>query len=499
MQDAVTQGNNRTARRPARGVNLRVRPKFGPVDLVLQLWRAKWLMIAVFLPIAALGVIAAATLLETKYNAHARVQISMDRQYVYEPLVGDAGRGASLEPEAVVQAEVERVWSPVILRRVVDKLGVSTLYPKLGAEIAAERDPTKKRKLIESAYKAVEAGFSAGSAPKSPVISIFFAHKDPDVAALTANTFVSEYVLYRNELAGDLGVAAFTDQLGRFNKSLETVEGNLTAFLLEHDIGDFDAERATIATLYANLQDEKFKVEAEIRDAEGRLSALNALQSTTPAEIDLYTETTGAQRLLDLQIEREDLLTRYRPDSRVVKEVDARIESMQALLSQQEGGLRRRGPNPAFQEIQSRLAETRSNLNASRARATELGRQMAEVGNRQRQLTELLPKYQRLVRDREVLSDSARTLAEREQTKLAEAGLSQLSEDAVSIIDHALPPIEGKSMKLPAALVAILFAGFTALVAGLIYMFSRKGLSSRVSAEKTIGLPVIAAIPKVKT
>jgi len=44
-------------------------------------------------------------------------------------------------------------------------------------------------------------------------------------------------------------------------------------------------------------------------------------------------------------------------------------------------------------------------------------------------------------------------------------------------------------------ILAFLFAGFTALSAGLLRMFMRPGLPTAQSASRTLDLPVLAAAP----
>ena len=89
----------RAQARPAR-----LRPKLGFVDTMLQLWRAKWLMFLVFLPILLIGV-AITLLAPTKYSANTRLLVRLGQEYVFDPVVGDAAKGAFPRQEEVLQAE----------------------------------------------------------------------------------------------------------------------------------------------------------------------------------------------------------------------------------------------------------------------------------------------------------------------------------------------------------------------------------------------------------
>ena len=82
------------------------RPKFAAVDFVSLFWREQFVMLSVFLVIAALGLAAALTL-KTTYPARSSLLIWLGQEYVYEPRAGDAARGAVPESDPVIQSEVE--------------------------------------------------------------------------------------------------------------------------------------------------------------------------------------------------------------------------------------------------------------------------------------------------------------------------------------------------------------------------------------------------------
>ena len=87
---------------------------------------------------------------------------------------------------------------------------------------------------------------------------------------------------------------------------------------------------------------------------------------------------------------------------------------------------------------------------------------------------------------------SAREIEER-----ALAEISNQSADSVRVLEPARVPIQGSSLKLPIAALAFLFAGFTALMAGLLRALTRDGFATARSLERTIGVPVVGAVGRV--
>ena len=76
---------------------------------------------------------------------------------------------------------------------------------------------------------------------------------------------------------------------------------------------------------------------------------------------------------------------------------------------------------------------------------------------------------------------------------MSSRSLAARSNDNIRIVQRAIPPTKGKSLRKPVVVLAFLFAGFTALCAGLLAMFLRPGLPTPQSAARTLDLPVLGA------
>ena len=126
--DSWTYAAPGSAYRPADGWSSRTR--FAPADFVTLLWRERYLMAGIFVALFALGLAFAFTL-KTGYEARSSINVRLGQEYVYQPRAGDAGRGAVPDNDAVVQTEVEILGSAPLKRRVIERIGVSRIYPTL--------------------------------------------------------------------------------------------------------------------------------------------------------------------------------------------------------------------------------------------------------------------------------------------------------------------------------------------------------------------------------
>ena len=470
----------------------KLRPKLGVADTLLQLWRAKWLMLLVFLPIALIG-IAITLLAPTKYSANTRLLVRLGQEYVFDPVVGDAAKGAFPQQEEVLQAETELARSPVIAERVIAGIGLSRLYPSFAEAKLRARDGATYE-VDQEALEAFAADFDVSSAPKSSILRMTFAHEDPALAAATLNRFVTEYLKYRQEVLSGKGVAGLAEQRDVIEGRLSEADKSLREFLARNGLSDFEAEAAAARKLFSDLSDELAKVEASLREAEAKSEGLTRQIASTPKDVDLYVETTSEQDLVKLRLEREELLARYLPDSRVVQDADRKIAQLEAFLkSAPAQGLRRIGPNPTWQALEADKAVQTANISALTGRSNALVAQKREAEARIAHLAALEPEYQRMKRDRDALAASAGTFATREQTERARSELASRSVDNISVYEAARPPTRGDSTKRMIAIAAALFGLLTALAAGLLRAWSIPSLPTSGAAERTLGLPVLGA------
>src|ERR1700761_3349263 len=110
--------------------------RYALADVPMLLWRERWLMLAVFLGIAVVGVAFAFTL-KTVYPAHSSVLVRLGQEYVYSPRSGDAGRGAVPQNDEILQSESEIMGSDVLKLRVVRRIGVARIDPAEAKAFAA--------------------------------------------------------------------------------------------------------------------------------------------------------------------------------------------------------------------------------------------------------------------------------------------------------------------------------------------------------------------------
>lgn len=487
-----TEGAHAQGARGSATVSGRLRVRMGAADVAVALWRSKLLMFLVFLPIVLVG-IGIALLFPAQYTASTRLLVRLGQEYVFDPFLGDAAKGAFPQQEDVLQAESELAMSPVIAERVIGSVGMARLYPDLSR--AAEQATGARAYAVEQrALELFAKNLDVSSAPKSSILRMTFAHRNPQVAADTLNAFVAAYLDYRRDVLAGQGAEGLSEQRRVIEARLAAAEAALQGFLKANDISDFDAATAALGKLYVDISDKLSEVEAGLSEARAKSAGLTQQLARTPSEIQLYNETSSQQELFSLKLQRDELLTRYRPDSRAVQELDRLITQMERFLNTGEpGGLRRVGQNPTWQAMETDQARAQADAAALAGRAEDLRRQKIETEARRIALTALEPEYRHLRRDRDALDASAAAFATREQTERSRHELASRSVDNISIYEPARAPVRGASPKRAIAAAAAIFGLMTALMVGLFRAWSQRTFSTVASLERTLGLPVLAS------
>jgi uncharacterized protein involved in exopolysaccharide biosynthesis len=214
--------------------NWTVRRRFALADFPTLLWRERHLILAVFLVVLGLGVIAALAQ-KTSYQAQSSLLVS----------------------SASANAEIEILGGGQLPLRVIEKLGLSRTYPQL----AAKASPAEQRHVMGLAAQSIEQNLRIESTAGTPIVRLAFSHHDPQAAALILNTLLEEYLIYRRSV------------------------------LAAPDSAALDQQRR-LSELQAQIERQRYETEVELQARTARLAALNAQLAQVPREVRLHRDVT---------------------------------------------------------------------------------------------------------------------------------------------------------------------------------------------------------------
>jgi len=471
------------------------RPRYTATDVGALLWRDRFLMLVVFVVIVVIG-LGVALAMKTRYPAHASLLVRLGPEYVYQPNIGDAARGAIPTNDQLVQSEVEILDSPELRRRVIDELGMAEVMPSKARAYAAA-PPAKKVQIREVVAAAMGTNLKVDTAPDSDVVRVTYTDTDPARASLVLNRLLDDYLAYRTSVLQSSSQPVIDQQLRSFQDQLAQADADYEKFLADNQVTDFDAEKTSLNNLQSSDTDESYRVDARLKEIAGRLGEIDRQLGQVNPEVTLYhdTDPTASTKLLQLQIDRQDLLSRYTPTSQPVKDVDEKIAALQALMARgaaQSPGATRMGVNPLYQTVQTEQIQLTAEAASLHDRQAALTEQLNQIDARRQKLNEIEPEYLTLTQNRSLLEDDVKSLTQKQQDAEAQGAVGK-GFGTVRVVERPTPPASGTSLKKPVLLLALVFAAFTALCVGLARLFTRKGFPTAASASRTLDLPVLAS------
>jgi uncharacterized protein involved in exopolysaccharide biosynthesis len=346
-------------------------------DIVAVGFRRRRLMLLSFLGVF-LGVAVVALITGSKYQAEMKILVRVKRA---DPVVGAApGPTVVAEPtvrEEETNSEVELIQSPDLLAQVVAACGLDKVKPWFWSSWFPS-DPAVR---TSEAVRKLKEGLKVEAVKKSNLIAVTFTSTDRQLPARVLNTLGNLYLekhMVINRVPGQFDF--FDRQTELYRKDLADTESRLVTFAHDNGTVAAQSERDILVQKVNDLESTYTQNQAAIASQTDRIQALeNQLASTAP-RLGTQSKTTDDTGLLDqlkgtllnLQLKRTELLTKYQPTYPLVQEVDAQIAQTEADLQAAQNAPVRENTtdqNPTYQWIVGELAKAKADLTALKANA----------------------------------------------------------------------------------------------------------------------------------
>ena len=457
-------------------------------SFLYAVFKHRRLVIGVFL-VVFLGSLLGALLRPRTWLASSKVLVKLGETVQLAPSEAPSRSINMPLNQEVVKTEADIVKSNEVVTEAVHKLGIK---PETGTEA----------ELIA----ALQAGLSVTPTPGMNTLQISFIGKNPEKAARFVNTVTDIYIEHHNKVYGREGLQDFYGaQLKRLEQQMLEAQGRLRDYL--RDNGIIDAEQE-IHLLNQDVleQDKALKAHrAKILATQRKIAEVESQIAKTPQEIAFSQEylsnptlLTFKAKLTDLEVQRIQLLQRYQPTDRMVRDVEEQIANMKARMAAERERILNKQTlrhNDLFSELernrlslQSLLADAQARepslaarLEASKQRLADLRDKQFTIANLQQQAEQKQYSYEAYFK-------------KKEEARITEAMTDQ-SVVNVSVVDRAIPPVDSvNGILLPLAL-GILGGLALSTVMAVSLEFLNRRLRFEEEVERYLELPVLAVIP----
>jgi uncharacterized protein involved in exopolysaccharide biosynthesis len=372
-----------------------------------------------------------------------------------------------------------------ILRKTQPELRLARATDQLESKLTVE--PIKKSDIIEVTYHESSPALSRRVLAKLAELYMSkhtAVHREPG----TADFFGKQADLYKE------AIARTQDKLQQFGQHQGTVAA--------HTERDDTVQKAN--EFEANLRQTK----ASIAEARQRISMLERQISSTPHRMvtldrneDSQLLTGLRQQLTTLQLQRSELLAKFEPTYRPVKDLDVRISQVQqAIVDEEKSPLRQvtTDANPTSTLLDQELARAHVDLSSLTARATSLEQSVMNYRNAAQVLNSKDIQEQALVDDlRQQEQAYTLYLTKRDESRISDALDNNHIVNVVLAEAPTLPyrPTQSASFIMSLGLV---LAMMISLGSVCIAEYMDRSFHTPQDVELYLSVPVFAALPDAK-
>ena len=469
-------------------------------DIITVMFRQRWVMVTTFV----LGVIAVGLsgLWAPKYEAQMKILALHRRSDVMVTATPNAPNQYENDQvsEEDLNSEVELLNSYDLLREVVLATGLSGTS---GSPSTAANDAK-----IAIAVRKLGKDLKIEPLVKSNVISVTYGARDPQMAAKVLQALASAYMEKHLEVHHSSGEFKFFDQQAeQYKQGLTQAQAKLTDFTKGTGVVSAELERDAALQQATTFDSAAREAQTSVLETEQRVSALRAqLHSIKPRVTTVVRNSDNPElmqllksTLLNLQIKRTELLTKYEPTYRLVQEVDAQIADAKNAISAQENQPihdESSDQNPDYAWVQGELTKAEADLSGLKARADAASAVAAKYHAQAEALDQDMIKQQNLLQATKTEEDNYELYErKREEARISNA-LDRGGFLNVALAEQPVVPALPKRSPFSTAMLTLLLAGILSLATAFLLDVLDPTFRTPEELGGYLGAPVLAALPR---
>jgi len=452
--------------------------------------------ILLFFAVTVCTVVVGTFVTRPTYEAKAQILVKMGRENLYIPPNSTNSQVINFSRDNQINSEIELLKSQSLAETVIKSLGPETIYKNLD----------HKNTVLN-----FQTSLSVEGIKKSDVIEVSFKHKDPEMAALIVNTLANAYLdehllVHKNPQSYNF----FEDQSQALKTKLEQSEATLETFKKQNRVTALGEQQKLLLKDIADLNAELNRTLSQESETRNRMLQIRQQLDKTPETIpqgkevdhNPYLISNLEARLVELQLKEKELLAKYTPQSRLVKNVKEEIQMVQERLAQNEKkqyGKSRVGLNTTYQRLQEEFFRNQAEAKALAAKREIQNTQLTDYQGKLEQLNQMEVTLNQLEQSVDVNRQNYRLyLAKFEESRISDA-MDNKKMANVSLMQSALTPLKPVSPKVLLNIVLSIFlGGFGGLGLAFFTEYLDDSLGKPEQVEKVLQLPVLASIPKLE-
>lgn len=455
-------------------------------DLRNILWARKWLILGAALLTFALTVIGT-WLTKPIYSSSASILVMKERfdaPVTPEQIIA-TGHPDTRMTEEDVNSEVEIINSPTLQAEVVKRLQLEKGFETKsnGSVLAAfDKDPADKKLSASSlALAKLQENLTVEPGKKSNLIKITYKANNREQAALVVNTLCDLYQERHIKLRENAGATNFfVEQANAMRKTLNEKEAELKRI---SPLPNPQLLNQQIETQMRQLNEFEVALQSTrtgIIESEAGITSLEQQLASEPERLkseERISHRTAPDairsQLFTLELRRSELLGKYKPQHRLILDLEKDIEKARRMIEAVEKAPAESTTTSALNPLRQRLNDTlttqRSMLASLRQKEKALTETVAQARGKVRELGVQGYAQRRLDRERELADQSYQLYSKKGEESRVSTALDKEGIINIKVAEPASVPFKATSPNVSLNLILGLIGG---LILGLVTAFT---------------------------
>lgn len=478
---------------------------------VASVWfRHKFLITVTFLTIAV-GTAVVTFMMPNEYESRMKILVKNVRSEV--PITPERTTGMNGVPntdvsETEINSEIELLTSKDLLNQVVSECGLARKHESLLQRLSLKEAPRNEAGQIEQASDRLAKDLVITPVKKANIIEITYSSASPQTAVAVLKKLGDLYLEKRVKLHRPAGTYEFfKSQADQYEQQLREAEKELSAFQQGMNVVSLSQQKDITVLKMTDAKTKLLETEAFLKEVNERINRLEQQMRTLQPRIvtqsralpNQYSAERLNTMLVELQNRRTQLLSKFRSDDRLVRELDKEIDTTRAALqkaSSQTAMEQSTDLNPLRQTLDTELARARVDQAGAQARHSILGGQLHDYEVQLSRLEGSTSQFQDLTRRvKEAENNYQLYEKKQEESRIAD----ELDQNKITNVSLAEAPVQPQLPAKPNRplnlLLGIILGALIALGSAITAEFLRESVET--PRELELSGQVLATIPRL--
>jgi uncharacterized protein involved in exopolysaccharide biosynthesis len=481
-------------------------------DVAGVIFRHKLLICATFLTVV-IGTAIVTFMMPNQYESRMKILVKNSRTDV--PITPERTNGMNGAPpeaeasETQINSEIALLTSKDLLNQIVIECGLASTQPSTLQRLGLKAAPKTSEGRVEEAADRLSKALVIEPVKKASIIEVTYTSESPQKAAEVLSKLRDLYLDKHVKLHRPPGTFEFfRNQADQYELQLQDAEKQFSDFQRSMNVVSLNQQKEQTVLKVTESRARMLETESSLKEVTGRIDRLQQQLKTVQPRIVTQSRALpnqySAERLntmiVELQNKRTQLLTKFRPDDRLVKEIDQQIATTRAALQRatRETAVEQSTDlNPLRQTLESELARARVDEAGARGRYGTLVDQLKQYEGQLARLEGITAQYEDMARKVKQSEESYQLYNKKqEEARIAD----ELDQNKITNVSIAEAPVQSQLPSKPNRPVNLLLGLFLGLLlsAGSVVTVEllRETINTPRELEAFAGVPVLAALPR---